>query len=157
MPTMISRLASTACSILASSISRGIGENAVARTADAAESGEIDVVQHARLGVVGDVIAKYVEQSVTRAAGVDDGRHAGADAENIRIDAEGAETFHQMQVNVDQTGCDDAIFDVDHGRAVRFEIRSDGVDLAVAHANVENAILAAGGIDQAAAFQKKIS
>ena len=32
------------------------------------------------------------------------------------------------------------------------EIGADGIDLAVAHANVEHAILAAGGIDQAAAL-----
>ena len=74
----------------------GIGENAVSRPANAAERGKIDVVQHARLGIVGHVIAKYVEQRVTRAAGVDDGRDSGADAENIGIDAEGAEPFHQM-------------------------------------------------------------
>ena len=59
-------------------------------------------------------------------------------------------------MNVDQSRRDDVIFDIDHGRAVRFEIRADGVDLAVADANVEDAIFAAGGIDQAAAFQKKI-
>ena len=58
------------------------------------------------------------------------------------IDAEGAEPFHQMQMNVDQSRRDDVIFDIDHGRAVRFEIRSDGVDPAVADANVEHAILA---------------
>ena len=87
------------------------------------------------------------------AAGVDDGRHAGAHAEDIRIDAEGAQSLHQMQMDVDQARCHDATFDVDHGRACRLEIGGDGVDLAVAHANVEHAVLAAGGIDQAAAFQ----
>ena len=59
-------------------------------------------------------------------------------------------------MNVDQSRRDDMVFDIDHGRTVRFEIRSDGVDPAVADANVENAILAAGGIDQTAAFEKKI-
>ena len=93
---------------------------------------------------------------MTRAAGVDDGCHTGADAENIRVDAEGAETFHEMQMDVDQSRRDDMIFDIDHGRAVRFEIRSDGVDPAVADANVEKAILPAGRIDQTTAFEKKI-
>ena len=52
---------------------------------------------------------------MTRAAGVDDGCHTGADAENIGIDAEGAESFHEMQMDVDQSRRDDMIFDIDHG------------------------------------------
>ena len=60
-------------------------------------------------------------------------------------------------MDVDQSWRNDVVFDIDHGGAVRFEIRSDGVDPAVAHADVEDSVLAAGGIDQTAAFQKKIS
>ena len=101
MPTMISRLASTACSILASSIRRGSAENARARAADAAEGRKIDVVEHARLGVIRYVVAKDLEEGMPGAARVDDGRHARTDAEYVGIDAEGAETFHQMQMNVD--------------------------------------------------------
>src|SRR4030095_1030477 len=119
--------------------------------------GQVNVVQYARLGIVGHVIAKYVEQRVTRAAGVDDGRDSRADAENIGIDAEGAEPFHEMQMDVDEAWCNDVVFDIDHGGTVRFEIRSAGVHPAVAHADVEDSILGAGAIDQAAAFQKKIS
>src|SRR4051812_41887571 len=93
---------------------------------------------------------------MTCAAGVNDGCHTGADAENIGIDAEGAETFHEMQMDVDEAWCNDVVFDIDHGRAVRFEIRSDGVDPAVAHADVEKAILPAGRIDETAAFEQEI-
>ena len=87
------------------------------------------------------------------ATGVDDGRDARADAENIRIDAEGAEAFHQMQVNIDQTRCDDAIFDVDNGSTVGIEIRTDHFDLAVAHTNVQQAVPTSGWIDQTAALE----
>ena len=106
-----------------------VGENAVAGTADPAESGQVDVVQYPSFGIVGDVIAKDVEQGVTCAAGIDDGRHAGAHAENIGINAEGAESFHQMQMDVDQSWRDDATFDVDMVVARRIEIGGDGVDL----------------------------
>src|SRR5688500_3705011 len=130
-----------------------IGKNAVARTADAAESGELDVIQYPRFGIVRDVVSKNIEKSMARAAGVDNGGYARADAEYIRIDAEGAETFHQVQVNIDQTRRDDAIFDVDNGRAVMIEVRSNRCDSAIADMDVENSILAVGGIYQATAFQ----
>src|SRR5437773_12226712 len=93
---------------------------------------------------------------MTCAAGVDDGCDTGADAENIRVDAEGAESFHEMQMNVNQSRRDDMIFDIDHGSVVDFKIRTDRVNLTVAHANVEKAILPAGRIDETAAFEQEI-
>src|SRR6266542_1634648 len=61
-----------------------------------------------------------------------------------------------MEVNIDQSRCDDVVFDVEDGRAVWFEIRTDGIDFAVAHADVERTILVARRIDQSAVFEQKI-
>jgi hypothetical protein len=59
-------------------------------------------------------------------------------------------------VNIDQPGRDDVVFDVDHRPDVRLEIRSNRIDFAVAHADVENTVLGVRGIDQPAAFQENI-
>src|SRR5882724_4364648 len=93
---------------------------------------------------------------MARASGIDYGCHSGADSEDIRVDAEGAEAFHQMQMHVDQSRRDNLIFNIDNRRAVRIEIFTDRLDLAVAHADVENTILAASGIDQPTTFEQKI-
>ncbi len=60
-------------------------------------------------------------------------------------------------MNVNQTRCDDVIFDIDDLRAVACEIRSDIFDVPVAHANVENSVFPDGGINQTAASQYKVS
>ena len=80
------------------------------------------------------------------AAGIDDGGDPRADAKNIRVDAEGAEPFHEMEMDVDQARRDDAVFNVDDGGTVGFKIGADGVNLAVAHANIEGPIFTACGI-----------
>ena len=73
-----------------------------------------------------------------------------------RVDTEGAKAFHEMQVNIDQAGRDDAVFDIDDRRAVGAEIDANGRDLAVAHADIELAVCAAGRIDQAAALEHAV-
>src|SRR5829696_6174556 len=126
-----------------------IGKNAVTRTTDAAQGRQIDVVQHTRICVVGDVIAEDIEQRMSSATGVDNSRDAGTNTENIGVDAEGAESFHQVEMNVDQTGRHDAILRVDNRDPVSSEIRADGFDLAVANTNIECAIFAARRVDEA--------
>jgi hypothetical protein len=37
---------------------------------------------------------------------------------NVRINAKGPKAFHEMEMNVDQSGGDDMVFDVDHRCAV---------------------------------------
>ena len=71
-----------------------IGEDAVAWPGYPAQSGEIDVVQHPRLGVSRDVIAKHREETMARASRIHDRRNAGTDAKNIGVHAEDAETIH---------------------------------------------------------------
>jgi len=88
------------------------------------------------------------------AASVDNRCNARADPENIRVDAEGAEAFHEVQVNIDQPRSDDVILDIDHGRAIDVEIGADDADFAIAYADVELAVSARGGIDKAAAFEE---
>jgi hypothetical protein len=93
---------------------------------------------------------------MARAAGVDDGGNAGAYAKNIWIDAESAEPFHKMQVNVDKSRCDDLILDVDLRPTILRKVDADRVYLAVAHTNVKDSILVADGINQSATLQKKL-
>jgi poly-gamma-glutamate capsule biosynthesis protein CapA/YwtB (metallophosphatase superfamily) len=93
---------------------------------------------------------------VARAAGIDDGGYTGADAENIRIHAEGAETFHEMEMNIDQSRRNNMIFDLDDLGAVGWKPGVDGVNDALAHAHVEEAIAATRRVDQSAAFQEKV-
>jgi hypothetical protein len=90
---------------------------------------------------------------VAGAAGVDDGRYAGADAENIRIRAKRAQAGHQVQMNVDQSGRDDEVLDVDHGCTLDLEIRSNRRYYSVAHPDVEARVSAVGWIEHLPAFQ----
>jgi branched-chain amino acid transport system permease protein len=51
---------------------------------------------------------------------------------------------------------DDMVFDIDHRCTVDREINADGVDLPVADADIEYAIPATGGVDNAAAFKNEV-
>jgi len=57
-----------------------------------------------------------------------------------------------MQMNVDQPGRDNLIFNIDHCRAVGWEIGANRVDDAATHAHVKQPVAAARRIDQSAAF-----
>ena len=45
-----------------------VGEDAVAGSGDAAEGGEIDIVQHPGLGIFRDIVTEHGEQAVACAA-----------------------------------------------------------------------------------------
>ena len=77
-----------------------ISENAVARPRHSAQRRKVDVIEHARFGIVRDVVAKHIQESMPRTARVHDRRYAGADAENIRVHAKSPKPFHQMKMNV---------------------------------------------------------
>jgi hypothetical protein len=71
-----------------------IGEDAVARARHRTQRREVDVIKYARFGLVGNVAAKYRQQTVTRASGIHNGGYAGADTENVGVGAEGSEAVH---------------------------------------------------------------
>src|ERR1041385_4276125 len=91
-----------------------------------------------------------------RAARVDDRRNARADAEDIRVGAEGAETVHQMQVDVDQTGTNENIVRVDYLRLGGSQIRPDRRDDAVADQDVQSAVALRARIEHAAVFDEQV-
>src|SRR4029077_12027314 len=111
---------------------------------------------HPCLGVSRNIVAKYGKETMPCASRVHDRRNAGTDAKNIRIHAEGAETVHQVEMNVDQSRCDNQTFDVDNCRAVRLEIGSNGLDDAVADMNVLLSLEAACRVKNAAALQDEV-
>jgi hypothetical protein len=55
-------------------------------------------------------------------------------------------------MNVDQSGRNNLIFNIDQCRAVGWEVGANRIDDAATHAHVEGAIAAARRIDQSAAF-----
>ena len=134
-----------------------IGKDAVAGTGDAAKGREIDIIQHARPGVIRHVVAKDIEQRMASAAGVDNRGDARAHAENVRVNTKRAKAFHKVQMNVDQSGCNDVVFDVDHKGAFGGEINAYGFDGAAAHANIEHTVPAGSGIDDATGFKNKMT
>jgi hypothetical protein len=61
-----------------------------------------------------------------------------------------------MEMNVDQSGRDDATFDVDDRGALGWKSGADSVNDALAHADVEESVAAARWIDQSAALEEKV-
>lgn len=93
---------------------------------------------------------------MTGATRIDHGRDTGADSEDVRIDPEGAEAFHEMQVNVDQARCYDQSAGIDDGSAVGVQIRSDRSYDSVVNVDVERAVPAACRVDEAATFENVV-
>jgi hypothetical protein len=87
---------------------------------------------------------------VTRAAGINDGGYAEPTPKTSGSTPKAPEAFHQVQMNVDQSGRYDEI-DVDDWRPGR-RSGADGINKAVTDKHVEVAVAAARRIDQSAAF-----
>jgi hypothetical protein len=93
---------------------------------------------------------------VAGAAGIDNGGDSRAHSENVRINAKGPKAFHEMEMNVDQSGGDDMVFDVDHRCTVNSEVSANRLDLPIADADIEYAIPASGGVDNAATLKNEV-
>src|SRR5581483_9916592 len=90
------------------------------------------------------------------AAGVDDRRHAGADAEDVGVGSEGAEAGHKMEMDVDQSRHDNKIFRVYDLRIGGRQIRPDRLDEAVADEDIESAVALGGRIEHAAVLNQQV-
>ena len=64
-------------------------------------------------------VAPAAERRRSRAAGVHDGRDAGVDTAEVRIDAGAVDALEDVGVQVDEPRCDELAADLDHPRGVR--------------------------------------
>src|SRR5580658_2817785 len=113
--------------------------------------------KNARLRFLDDELAEPVKGQRTRAALIDDGGDAGADADEIRVEAEIArDMLVDMGMRVDEAGRDDEALGVDDFGAAGVECWRDCRDAALADGDIANGVDPVLRVDDSAASDDSV-
>ncbi len=131
----------------------GSGELAEGWSPRGAHQCQVQEDQHARPGAGDDEAGEPFERRGTRGARIDHGGHAGADAEQVRVDAVEPDPLVDMHVAVDEPGGDERPVELAHCRPSGLHLAADGGDLAVLDPQFEAPVDAAPRIHHPPAFE----